>query len=86
MNDKFWDVTILCLVAVGFLLAGLSIGSSVQRVSWEQWCLENKYAEYDKNTGELILFDNAYVQNWMKENFPELLKEKLDKSELHDTM
>lgn len=54
-NDKAGPVVVAILVAAGFFICGLLIGSEVERNCLHRWALDNGFAHFDQKTGELIL-------------------------------
>jgi len=83
MNNKdfkmylFMGIVTIVFCMVSYI-GGYLDGRIVENVRWTNWCLTNGYAEYDKKTGEIVLFDEKYRTQLFEQYLPKALLDKLD--------
>ena len=66
MSD-FRDSCVSVFVIVFIAFCGGMIGFGITNQHWQNWCVDNGYASYDTKTGELILYDEEWAQEYLKE-------------------
>jgi len=75
-----WSIAAFAGICLGCVIHhnGLNQGLERERDYWVEWCLENGYASYKTDTGEFILHDKKYFNDYINEFFPEILKDFKD--------